>query len=174
MLVRLISSARHSHILYTLAFPTNLPNLPIPPAWSNQLHLLTSVLHFESPHNVHVFDRSVGLVARIHDLTFDVPAKEITVSFVDGRGLKFPMTAQCIQMLQSVVDDVQTCSDEEARRDNLEETPVSVCSSVTSSQDVPSMSSAPPKSPKSGRHKRQRSLLFSLISCVFQYPLFLQ
>jgi len=167
MLIRLIPpTPEHSHILYTLAFPTSLRDLPFPPAWSNQLHLLTSVLHFESPQSIHVFDRSVGLVARIYDLTFDIPANEVTVSFVDGRGAKIPMNAQCIQMLQSVIEDVRTCAEQEARRDTLEET--SVCSSVTSSQSIPIISSVPPKSPKLSKHKRQRSLLFSLISCVFR------
>lgn len=167
MLIRLIPSSPHSHILYSLSFPTNLRDLPFPPAWSNQLHLLTSVLHFESPQSIHVFDRSVGLVTRIYDLTYDVPAKEVIVSFVDGRGAKIPMNAQCIQMLQSVIEDVQTCAEQEARSDTLEETSASVCSSVTSSQSIPIISSVPSKSPKLSKHKRQRSLLFSLISCVF-------
>ncbi|OAX40395.1 hypothetical protein K503DRAFT_855366 [Rhizopogon vinicolor AM-OR11-026] len=165
MLIRLIRLSAHHSILYTLTFPDNLPDLPIPPAWSNQLHLLTSVLRFDSPHDIHVFDRSVGLVAMICDLTYDLPAREVTVNFIDGRSVKIPMNAQCTQMLHSVVDDVQTCTEQETQRDNLEETFASVCSSVASSQDIPSILSAPQKSPK-GRHKRQRSLLFSLISAL--------
>jgi hypothetical protein len=40
-------------------------------------------------------------------------------------------------------------------------------------QDIPSTSAAPPKSPKLSRHKKQRSLLFSLISYVSSCSSFL-
>ncbi|KAG2138379.1 hypothetical protein DEU56DRAFT_802902 [Suillus clintonianus] len=167
MLIRLVPSLSHGTVLYNVSFPANVPNLPTPPAWSNQLHLLTSVLCLESPQNIHVFDRSVGLVARITEVVFDVPSKEVVVSFVGGRAEKLPMNSQCMQMLQGVVDDVKTCSEQESRRDSFERaTSASICSSVTSSQEIPSASSAPPKSPKLSRHKKQRSLLFSLISSL--------
>ncbi|KAG2076264.1 hypothetical protein BDR04DRAFT_754525 [Suillus decipiens] len=166
MLIRLVPSASHGTVLYNVSFPINIPNLPTPPAWSNQLHLLTSVLRLESPHNIHVFDRSVGLVARIIEVIFDIPTKEIVVSFVGGRVEKLPMNLQCMQMLQGVVDDVKTCSEQESRRDSFEcATSASICSSVTSSQDIPNIA-GPPKSPKLSRHKKQRSLLFSLISSL--------
>ncbi|KAG1859202.1 hypothetical protein F4604DRAFT_1160385 [Suillus subluteus] len=167
MLIRLVPSVSHGTVLYNVSFPINFPNLPTPPAWSNQLHILTSVLRLEPPQNIHVFDRSVGLVARITEVIFDVPAKEVVVSFVDGRIEKLPMNSQCMQMLQGVVDDVKACSELESRRDSFEcPTSASICSSVVSSQDIPSISSAPPKSPKLSRHKKQRSLLFSLISSL--------
>lgn len=167
MIIRLVPSVSHGTVLYNVSFPINVPNLPTPPAWSNQLHLLTSVLRLKSPQNIHVFDRSVGLVARIIEVMFDVPTKEVVVSFVDGRIEKLPMSLQCMQMLQGVVDDVKACSEQESRRDSFEyATSASICSSVASSQDIPSISGAPPKSPKLNRHKKQRSLLFSLISSL--------
>lgn len=167
MLIRLIPSVSHGTVLYNVSFPVNVPNLPTPPGWSNQLHLLTSVLRLDSPLNIHMFDRSVGLVARIVEVMFDVPNKEVVVGFVDGRTERFPMNSQCMQMLQGVVDDVKTCYEQESRRDSFERsTSASVCSSVASLQDIPSTSAAPPKSPKLSRHKKQRSLLFSLISSL--------
>ncbi|KAG0697129.1 hypothetical protein DFH29DRAFT_164793 [Suillus ampliporus] len=167
MLIRLIPSGPNGAVLYNVSFPTNLPDLPIPPAWSNQLHLLTSVLRLDAPQSIHVFDRSVGLVARVLEVMFDVPAKEVAVSFVDGCSIKLPMNSQCMQMLQGVVDDVRACSAQESRRDSFDgATSASVCSSVASSQEIPSTSGAPPKSPKLSRHKKQRSLLFSLISSL--------
>ncbi|KAG1732110.1 hypothetical protein EDB19DRAFT_1296192 [Suillus lakei] len=167
MLIRLVPSVSHGTVLYNVSFPINVPNLPTPPAWSNQLHLLTSVLRLDSPQNIHVFDRSVGLVARIIEVMFDVPTKEVVVSFVGGRTEKLPMNSQCIQMLQGVVDDVKSCSEQESRRDSFEHaTSASICSSVASSQEIPSASGAPPKSPKLSKHKKQRSLLFSLISSL--------
>lgn len=167
MLIRLVPSVSHGTVLYNVSFPINFPNLPTPPAWSNQLHLLTSVLLLEPPQNIHVFDRSVGLVARIIEVMFDVPTKEVVVSFVGGHIEKLPMNSQCMQMLQGVVDDVKACSELESRRDSFEcATSASICSSVVSSQDIPSISCAPPKSPKLSRHKKQRSLLFSLISSL--------
>ncbi|KAG1740479.1 uncharacterized protein EDB91DRAFT_1132674 [Suillus paluster] len=167
MLIRLIPSGPNGAVLYNVSFPTNLPDLPTPLAWSNQLHLLTSVLRLEAPQSIHVFDRSVGLVALIVEVMFDIPTKEVVVSFVDGRSLKLPMHSQCMQMLQAVIDDVRACSAQESRRDSFEgATSASICSSVASSQEIPSTSGAPPKSPKLSRHKKQRSLLFSLISSL--------
>ncbi|KAG2049707.1 hypothetical protein BDR06DRAFT_694261 [Suillus hirtellus] len=164
MLIRLVPSVSHGTVLYNVSFPINFPNLPTPPAWSNQLHHLTSVLRLEPPQNIHVFDRSVGLVARITEVMFDLPTKEVIVNFVDGRIEKLPMNSHCMQMLQGVLDDVKTCTEQESRRDSFEyATSTSVCSNAVSSQDIPS---APPKSPKLSRHKKQRSLLFSLISSL--------
>lgn len=169
MLIRLVPSVSHGTVLYNVSFPINIPNLPTPPAWSNQLHHLTSVLRLEPPQNIHVFDRSVGLVARITEVMFDLPTKEVVVNFVDGRIEKLPMNSHCMQMLQGVLDDVKTCTEQESRRDSFEyATSTSICSNAVSSQDIPS---APPKSPKLSRHKKQRSLLFSLISYVLSCSL---
>lgn len=170
MIIRLIPPSPHPKILYGVTFPSILP-LPdislsptIPVAWSSQLQLITSILQFEPPSNVHMLDRSVGLVARIHELTMDVPQKEFVVRFVDERVVYVPMSSDCIQMLQGVVIDVKGCSEPDSQRNSTES---STCpgSFAGSAEDIPTASN-PTKPPKPGKHKRQRSLLFSLISYV--------
>ncbi|KAG2130139.1 uncharacterized protein EDB93DRAFT_1180957 [Suillus bovinus] len=160
--------------LFTTMSPfrfTFLIYLP-PPAWSNQLHHLTSVLHLDSPPSIHVFDHSVGLVTRIIKVMFDLPTKEVVVSFVNGCIEKLPMNSQCMQMLQSVVDDVKACTEQESRRDSFEyATSASICSNPASLQDIPSTPIAPLKSLKLSRHKKQCSLLFSLIFSLVPHSL---
>ena len=61
--------------------------------------------------NIHVFDKAVGLVARINEVELDIPPKEITVSFIDKRSTKISMKPDCIRMLDSVADDVRVFND---------------------------------------------------------------
>ncbi|KIJ64792.1 hypothetical protein HYDPIDRAFT_39992 [Hydnomerulius pinastri MD-312] len=173
MLIRLVPPTPHPTILYALTFPNALPlpeiHAPMPAAWGSQLHLFTSILQLEHPTSIHMFDRAVGLVARVHEVNLDVPRKEITVSFVDGRALKIAMNPDCVRMLLGVVDDVQAYSEPEGHRNSLESSAcASACGSTASStEDLPSGGPvSSPKPPKLGKHKRQRSLLFSLISSL--------
>lgn len=168
MLIRLVPPSPHPTVLYGLTFPSFLPlhNLgpgaTIPAAWSSQLQILTSVLYLEPPSSIHMLDRAVGLVARVREVTMDVLQKEIDVRFVDGRAVIIPMNSDCIQMLSSVVVDVKGCSEPESPRNSMEG---SACpGSTAGSTEGLSSGGSPTKSPKPGRHKRQRSLLFSLIS----------
>ncbi|KIK98875.1 hypothetical protein PAXRUDRAFT_623339 [Paxillus rubicundulus Ve08.2h10] len=169
MLIRLVSPFPHPTVLYGFSFPTVLPlphlnpNATTPAAWASQLHLLTSILELKHPESIHMFDRAVGLVARAQEVCLDIPQKEITVSFVDGRGVKIAMNPDCVRMLLGVVDDVKACSEPEGHRNSLEG---GACAGIaSSSEDLPSRDS-PTRSQKLGKHKRQRSLLFSLISSL--------
>lgn len=105
-----------------------------------------------------MFDKAVGLVARIHELELDVVQQEIFVTFIDGRSIKTSMSMDCARMLQSVADDVRASSESEGHRDRA--------SSATSSvDDLHFLNRGYPPSPvKVAKHKRQRSLIFSLIS----------
>lgn len=168
MLISLVPPSPHPTILYGLAFPSVLPlhklgpGATIPAAWSSQLQILTSVLYLEPPSSIHMLDRAVGLVARVREVTMDITQKEIEVRFVDERVVIIPMNSDCARMLSSVVVDVKGCREPESQRNSMEG---SACpgSTAGSTEGLPSGGS-PAKSPKSGRHKRQRSLLFSLIS----------
>lgn len=168
MLIRLIPPSPHPTILYGLTFPNVLPlhdlgpGATLPAAWSSQLQILTSILHLEPPSSIHVLDRAVGLVARVKEVCMDVPQKEIEVRFIDERVVIIPMNSDCVRMLSGVALDVKGCSEPESPRNSMES---SACPASTtgSAEDLPSGGSLT-KSPKSGRHKRQRSLLFSLIS----------
>lgn len=170
MLIRLVPPSPHPTILYGLTFPSVLslhdlgPSATIPAAWSSQLHILTSILQLEPPSSIHMLDRAVGLVARVHEVSMDVPHKEFVLRSVDGRVINVPMNSDCVRMLLGVALDVKGCSESECQRNSMEG---SGCSGSTagSAEDLPSGSSLA-KSPKPGKHKRQRSLLFSLISYV--------
>ncbi|KAF9224936.1 hypothetical protein BS17DRAFT_57871 [Gyrodon lividus] len=170
MLIRLVPPSPHPTVLYALTFPNVLPlphlhpNATIPVAWASQLHLLTSILDLEHPSSIHMFDRAVGLVVRAQEVCLDVSQGEIRVSFVDGRVMKTAMNPDCVRMLLGVVDDVKACSEPEGHRSSLEG---SACASIASStEDLPPPGGSPTKSHKLGKHKRQRSLLFSLISSL--------
>ncbi|KAF8452637.1 hypothetical protein L210DRAFT_3639122 [Boletus edulis BED1] len=170
MLIRLLPPVPHPTILYGLTFPHVLslqdlgPGATMPAAWSSQLQILTSALLLEPPSSIHMLDRGVGLVARVDEVTMDVPRKEFVLRFVDGRVINIPMNSDCVRMLLGVVVDVKGCSESESQRGSMEG---SVCPGSTfgSAEDFPSGGS-PAKSTKSGKHKRQRSLLFSLISSL--------
>ncbi|KAF9238099.1 hypothetical protein BU15DRAFT_75489 [Melanogaster broomeanus] len=174
MLIRLVPPSPHPTILYGLTFPKVLPlphlnpNTTVPAAWASQLHLLTSILQLEHPSSIHMFDRAVGLVARVHEVCLDVPRKEITVVFVDERVTKISMNPDCVRMLVGVADDVRGCKEPDGSRNSLEgSTCTSACGSIASStEDLPSSGGSPAGSQKPGKHKRQRSLLFSLISSL--------
>ena len=168
MLIRLIPPSPHPTILYGLTFPHVLslhdlgPSATMPAAWASQLQILTSVLQLEPPSNIHMLDLAVGLAARVHEVTMDVQHKEFMLRFVDGRVTHIPMNSDCVRMLLDVVVDVKGCTEPESQRNSMEG---GACarSTASSAEDLPSGST---KSPKPGKHKRQRSLLFSLVSCV--------
>lgn len=170
MLIRLIPPFPHPTILYGVTFPSvlSLPDLgpcaTMPAAWSSQLQILTSVLLLEPPSSIHMLDRAVGLVARVHEVTMDVPQKEFVLRFIDGGETNIPMNSDCVRMLLGVVLDVKGCSEPESQRNSTEG---SACpgSTAGSAEDIPPGGS-PTKSSKPGKHKKQRSLLFSLISYV--------
>lgn len=109
-----------------------------------------------------MLDRAVGLVARVHEVSMDVTRREIKVWFIDGRETIIPMDSDCVRMLSSVVVDVKGYSEPESQRNSMEGSAASG-SMAGSAEDLPSGGS-PTRSPKLGKHKRQRSLLFSLIS----------
>jgi len=165
MILRLIPSFPYRQITYDLNFPCVLPfpDLPLPTAWAAQSNILTSIFQLENVTNIHVFDKAVGLVARINEVELDIPQKEITVSFIDGRSIKVAMKPACVRMLDSVADDVRAFNEADGHRSSSES---SVCATVVSStDDLQSLNASGSLKPhKSGKHKRQRSLLFSLIS----------
>ncbi|KAI6038662.1 hypothetical protein EDC04DRAFT_2896188 [Pisolithus marmoratus] len=167
MIINLIPPFSHRNIAYEVNFPCTLPfpDLPCPAAWSAQSSLLTSVFRLENVSNIHVFDKAVGLAARIREVELDVPRKEIQATFIDGRIAKFAMNPDCARMLESVADDVRAFNEVEGQRSSLES---SACASTTSStDDLHSLAKSNSlRLHKSVKHKRQRSLLFSLISSL--------
>ncbi|KAH0831258.1 hypothetical protein J3R83DRAFT_13891 [Lanmaoa asiatica] len=170
MLIRLVPPSPHPTILYAVTFPNVLPlhdlgpSATLPAAWSSQLQIITSILQLKPPSSIHALDRAVGLVARVHEVSMDVPQKEFMVRFVDGREISIPMNSDCVRMLLSVAVDVKGCSEPESQRNSMEG---SACpgSTVGSAENLPPGGN-PTKPPKSGKHKRQRSFLFSLISSL--------
>ncbi|KAI6163584.1 hypothetical protein EDD17DRAFT_1568573 [Pisolithus thermaeus] len=167
MIINLIPPFSYRSISYDINFPCILPfpDLPCPAAWSAQSDLLTAVFRLENATNIHLFDKAVGLAARIREVELNVPRRVIQVAFIDGRDAKFAMNADCVRMLEGVADDVRVFNEEEGQRSSLES---SACASTTSStDDLHSLNKgSSPKAHKSVKHKRQRSLLFSLISSL--------
>ncbi|KAI6107804.1 hypothetical protein EDD16DRAFT_1523087 [Pisolithus croceorrhizus] len=134
MIINLIPPFSYRSISYDINFPCILPfpDLPCPAAWSAQSNLLTAVFRLENATNIHLFDKAVGLAARIREVELNVPRRVILVAFIDGRDAKFAMSADCVRMLEGVADDVRAFNEEEGQRSSLES---SACASTTSSTD---------------------------------------
>ena len=127
-------------------------------------HILTFIFQLENVTNIYVFDKAVGLVARINEVELDIPPKEITVSFINGRSTKISMNPDCVRMLDGIADNVRVFNDADGHHSSSES---SICGSVASSTDDlqslnASASSLRPH--KAGKHEQQCSLLFLLIS----------
>jgi hypothetical protein len=157
MFIRLIPSPPHPAIIFTVSYPDidNIPNIPLPPSWDDQIRLLKHD-DLELPTTIHALDKAAGLVSIILEITFDVPALIISCRMLDGSLEEWPlMEKRCLAALESVVSDVNESAILE-REIELEN------ENRRLSTDSPM-----PISGKITRHKKQRSLLMTLVSQVF-------
>lgn len=148
MFIRLIPSPPHSAVLFAVAFP-DLDNISLPPSWVDQLRILQHD-HLEIPSSIHVLDRAAGLVCIITEITFDVPALTISCKMVDGSIEEWPLVENgCLDALSGVVSDVNESAEMER---------------VTELENEKRRAESP--TGKVTRHKKQRSLLMTLVAQV--------
>jgi hypothetical protein len=152
MFIRLIPNPPQSPVLFAVTYPDIDESLTLPAAWAEQLRILQQD-GLESPPTIHALDRAAGLVSIVTEMTFDVPALVISCKMVDGTVEEWPLMEKgCLSALEGVVSDVfeSTEMDREKELENERR---------RSSSDSPN-----PFSGKVTRHKKQRSLLMSLVA----------
>ena len=164
MLLRLVPEQPHPTILFTLAF-NNLPDgLPFPASWTAQLQ---NILHdeLEMPQCIHALDKGAWAAVLLHEVTFSIPARRVSVLFVDGTNAEWPMEDKKLEMsLKEVMDDVSESSvaaEMEQRRAQA----IQAAAQAQAAQER--MPVTPSPVPSRGKHKKSRSLLMSLVACVF-------
>lgn len=143
-------------------------DLPIPANWVNQLNQLAAdELELPGPAGMHALDKSAGLLSIIEEVTFNLSTLRITCAFYDGSRQDWPlMETECMYALESVLFDVSEATNE-AERERREEAKAKARARPPSPPPLPVTT----PSPRVVKHKRQRSLLMSIVSYV---PIYLR
>lgn len=155
MLIRLIPPAPEPTVLFTLTFPPLPADIPFPQNWAAQLQHL-SAQDLELPGCIHALDVAVGLSARLHEVVFDLNDMSVSCTFVDGvrEVWGIDRDTACLAKLRTVVEDVCESAGETPRQEpKLEPTRMA-------------LEPAAPTPVKPTKHKKQRSLLMTLVACV--------
>ena len=154
MLIRLIPTPPEPAILFAVTFPDLDDSLPMSPSWTDQLR---SLQHdsLELPQAMHTLDRAAGLIGIVAEITFDVPALTISCRMADGAVQEWPLMEKgCLNALEGVVCDVNESSAEMERETEMEREMEK--EKEKKRFDTPSG--------KLTRHKKQRSLLMTLVA----------
>ncbi|KAK0205207.1 hypothetical protein DFS33DRAFT_744420 [Desarmillaria ectypa] len=164
MLIRLLPAASHPTVLFAITFQ-NLPDdLFNPHAWTTHLSNL-SIDGLDAPELVHCLDKAAFIPSILKEVTFDVPMLTISCRFVDGSTEEWPLRpAGCLQALDSVLDDVNqsaAMTEREKEREKVK---------GKERKDGQQSLNSPPTTVKATRHKKQRSLLMSLVATIVQLP----
>lgn len=181
MLFRLIPRTVVPTVLFTLSFP-DIPEceciyavmpsvcsndviaLPLPVSWANQLNQLSAdELELPGPAGMHALDKSASLASVIEEITFDLSTLRITCALLDGTRQEWPlMDTACMYALESVLFDVNEATNEAERERRQTEADARAKSRTPSPPPLPVTTPAP----RMIKHKRQRSLLMSIVSLV--------
>jgi hypothetical protein len=152
MQIKLIPATSEPAVLFAVTFP-NLDYLPMPPSWAEQLRILQHD-ELELPPSMHTLDRAAGLTGLVSEITFDVPALVISCRMTDGVVEEWPlMEKRCLGALERVVRDVRESSAEMEKEMLLEK------EKERRRHEFPTSSSG-----RFPRHKKQRSLLMTLVA----------
>jgi len=160
MLINVIpnSKATQSAVVFSVVFEDLEPELPNPQSWTSQLQCLQRD-GFEVPKAIHALDKSAGIVSLLQDITFDLSTMVISCQFVDGSSEQWPLPGEgCLDALQKILRDVNESSleiDRELQREKEKER-----------EREHRFSEFASPAGKTTRHKRQRSLLMTLVACV--------
>ncbi|THH16211.1 hypothetical protein EW146_g4390 [Bondarzewia mesenterica] len=155
MLIRVIPTPPFPTVLFTITFPNLPPDLPFPPYWDVQLQRL-SAEELEVPQSVHALDKSAWIAALLVEVTFDMTSLTATALFVDHSVEEWPLMGQgCVSALESVLADVNLSADESEREKER--------SAAGSQSPVPLPA---PAQAKPIKHRKQRSLLMSLVASL--------
>ncbi|KAG6854165.1 hypothetical protein C0991_009817 [Blastosporella zonata] len=157
-IVPFVSKTQLAAVVFSVVFE-DLDPIPNPSTWAAQLQNLR-LDELEVPALVHSLDKAAGIVTLLEEVTFDLSTNTISCHFVDGSMERWPLVgAQCVKALESVVRDVneslaieRAMELEKQREEELERR----------LQEAP----MPPPTAKPPRHKKQRSLLMTLVASI--------
>ena len=166
MILRLIPpNPSQPSITFQVGFKPILPDgVSIPQGWSTQLQRVLQD-ELETPECIHALDKAAWGVSLLRDVSFNASQRMITCFFVDGSRMDWPiLDPRCLRTLHSVIQDVNTsfhASEQERERERGDRT-----------RDVGFFPFSRPSTPvcsKPKTHKRSRSFLMTLVSCVYLF-----
>jgi hypothetical protein len=115
-------------------------------------------LELPGPAGLHALDKAAGLVNIMEEVTFNMNTLRVNCAFLDGSKEEWPlMDTACMYALETVLFDVNEGAVEAERERRILEA-----------------ASRPPSPPvvsaqKFTKHKKQRSILMTLVSCVIHF-----
>ncbi|KAG6867661.1 hypothetical protein C0993_012603 [Termitomyces sp. T159_Od127] len=141
-------------VVFSIVFE-DLDAAATPSTWTTQLNNLR-LDELEVPTLVHALDKSTGILCLLEEVTFDLSTSTISCRFVDGSMEQWALVGEkCIKALERVLQDVNDSSlalerelEEKQRERRRFEVPL-----------------LPPPT-KASRHKKQRSLLMTLVASI--------
>ncbi|KAI5828048.1 hypothetical protein K523DRAFT_245437 [Schizophyllum commune Tattone D] len=160
MLIKFIPEAPQPTVLFSLAFPElEERGVQKPHAWNIQLSALSNE-DLEVPSDSHALDKAAGIPSLLDEVLFDVPARAVSCRYQDGAVLQWRMEGvECLRALSRVLEDVNESAAQQERdeqRTRAEQKKAAGQESLNS----------PPATVKTHRHKKQRSLLMSLVASI--------
>ncbi|KZT00687.1 uncharacterized protein LAESUDRAFT_528824 [Laetiporus sulphureus 93-53] len=160
MLIYLLPDGPHPRVYHTVNFTDPYNRVPLPNNWAAQLHCL-HMDELDLPTATHALDKACWLTAIIDELVFDMVSQTVSCSFSNGPTLQWSLRRQpaCVAALEDVLADLaQSRNEQDKERAATQPSP----KATTPKQRHVSL--PPPVLTKSAKHKKQRSLLSSLIS----------
>lgn len=160
MLIKLIPAAPHPTVLFAITFQDLNEGL-VPLSWSSQLNHLSHD-DLEVPKTVHSLDKAAALPCLLEEVAFDVPAMTISCRFMDGATDQWPLIGDgCLRSLEDITDDVNESAIEAEREKEREK-----AKERERDRRRSEVLNSPTTSVKVTRHKKQRSLLMTLVAYV--------
>jgi hypothetical protein len=152
MLLRLTPNGPQPTIVFTLSFGALPGNLPVPQSWVHEMNRLAADdLELPGPQSLLSLDKSTGLMNVLQEVTFDLPELQAACLFVDGHRVEWMLNSECLAWLEDILADVEEASIEAERERREAEARI--------------ISAPPPTSgARPSKHKKQRSLLMSLVA----------
>ncbi|CCM04491.1 uncharacterized protein FIBRA_06671 [Fibroporia radiculosa] len=153
MLIYLLPAEPHPRLYHAVNFSDPYERVALPTGWAAQLHSIHAD-ELDPPTAIHALDKSSWLTAVIEELVFDLVSLTVSCSFVNGPTIQWPMDTDdaCMHMLADVLADLAQ-SKVESDRERLTVSPKEEPAALPQ-----------PVSVKPAKHKKQRSILSSLIS----------
>ena len=190
MLIKLIPLHPHPTVLFTLAFTLQHPqHLPLPNAYHQLLQTLqSSTPALDTPNTLCALDRATWMVECLAEVIIDLNTETVRCIWVDEAIDEWQLASnvnqeqyeECLRQLQSVLHDVDT-SGEEAERERMREewevryhamaqahAEAQQAYANAQTQAALAAAAAPPVKPT--KHKKQRSLLMTLVAQVASMP----
>ncbi|KAL6304724.1 hypothetical protein BKA93DRAFT_260213 [Sparassis latifolia] len=162
MLIFLIPGAPRPNVFFTVSLADPCEYVPLSPGWAAQLHALQAD-ELDMPSSVHALDKATWLLAILTEVTFDLTTLTVSCAFTDGPPIEWPLDdPACVRMLEDVLADVVLATGElEREREKELQT-----EREREQQTEPANKAELVPAAKPVKHKKQRSLLMSLVSSL--------